>query len=265
MTLDDHLVDYTAATANRDDDRWRPLKVTCTLIQPVLNPDDGLNLDGILSYGAYVSMSHDLQDELPPVDDAPWLIDFDLPVARWSTPLEAESAEQVDDRLLTPGGEVWGWSTSNQQAAWVERQKYDTYGRTPETAMKRETDKVVVNTSSGRYKPIAEHHEGLWPEGGQCVWYALGDPDGVADLLEHVPNIGAKHNVGYGKIECDLKGRPDWQVEVIDEDRSILDDGDLQRFMPLGFDDHYTSRPRPVRAPNWHRSRFIQCVGPEEA
>jgi len=47
------------------------------------------------------------------------------------------------------------------------------------------------------------------------AWYAVGDSDGVRNLLAKITHIGKKHSQGYGRIA-------EWKVESWQEDLSWL-------------------------------------------
>lgn len=225
----------------RDDPRWSPLRVTCEFDSPVIHTWCGLNLDGPLQRAAFERWCADGGDvaDLPPLTGAV-AVDFDLPVATWRH------------------DEHWGWCTSDAQADWLYTEPVPFRGPTPHDTMKRFTVARSVNVSSGAYKPIDAKMPGHTPL-GPVTWWVLGDADGLRKLLSRVRYIGAKHNLGYGKIKQTLRGAPIWRVEEIEDDHSITRDGQLTRRMPAGF---AAGRPGygPCRAPRWHRSRYIECV-----
>jgi len=253
------ILDYENVVDDRHDPRWAPLRVSCRVVTPVIYHGDGLNLDGLLAFGAYQELSEEQKKSLVPMA-SPWVEDFDMPVAKWSAP-----APTIDGvypvSLLTPKGHIWGWCTSDVQCEWSDRQPYDVRQMPATDAMRRLTDSKVVNTASSRYKGANKRYAGWWPVDGELVWYVLGNAEKVSKLLRHVPNIGKMHNHGYGKVECDLSGIPIWTVEEADHDYSIERDGELTRAMPEGYGGREAvGKPAPVRAPRHHRSRYVPCI-----
>lgn len=258
------IVEPQTKTDTRDDARWKPLRVWCRTETAVGTYGDGLALDGILAFGAYQAwlegqreLPEDDRTELPPLNHTDWPIDFDLPVATWAMPLV--TGEPVDERLLTADGQVWGWCCSHVSASWLGRERIKVRSKPPVTEAMRYSDAHRVNTSSGRFKGIDLAYEGRYAE--RLVWYALGDPDAVADLLRRVPGVGKRVATGHGVIERTLRGVPDWHIDIIEEDYSVRGpDGEWMRAVPYTGDG--VGRIHSVRAPNHHRSRHILCHAP---
>lgn len=252
------VIDYPVKD-DRGDERWRPLLVSCRVVQPVIYYGDGLNLDGLLAFGAFQELSDMEKSSLGPLN-APWVEDFEMPVAKWACPRPDD--RPVDERLLTADGELWGWCSSDVQSAWEGRQPYDVRKMPPADEIKRLTRDRGVNVINGRFKGSNVKYEGWWPVEGLLTWYVLGDKEGVERLLRHVPNVGKLHNHGYGKVDCTLNGEPIWRVEEIENDYSIEDaSGSLTRAMPAGYQGRDGHRvDAPIRAPRHHRSRYVACV-----
>lgn len=57
------------------------------------------------------------------------------------------------------------------------------------------------------------------------TWYGVGDVERVRELLRTVRAIGGGRKRGLGRVHR-------WVVEVINEDRSVVDDGRLRRAIP---------------------------------
>lgn len=238
------MIDIITTTPDdtRDAEVWTPLRVSCKLVEPIIYYQDGLNLDGPLQFGAFQEwrLSGGDPDALPPLQ-SPDPVDFTLPIATWRC------------------GEQWGWCTSDVQAEWGFSQPIPFRGPTCTDPMRWWTHTNSVNTSSGRFKPTDLRYPAVTPD-THLEWYVLGDPDGVARLLRHVPNLGKKHNLGCGTLHADFDGTPQWTVEEIEDDYSIERDGILTRRMPARWPAEGRPGFGPIRAPNWHRARYVQSV-----
>ena len=228
-----------------------PLRVTCLLAQPAIYHGDGMNLDGILSAGAWAAMSRAERARYPSIQ-AEWVEDMPLPVATWTAPAQPG----VDDRVLRDGL-LWGWCTSDVQAKWVGRDRHSLRRKTDTTAMQRWTREPAVDIGSGEYKGKDMAYETLWPDGGLLTWYCYGDQNEVLRLLRHVPYIGRLGVHGLGKIEAELDGTPCWRVDVVDENEWH------RRALPVGHPLASGSPKRMAyRAPRHHRSRYADCLVP---
>lgn len=229
----------------------KPLRVTCLLAQPVIYHGDGMNLDGILSAGAWASMSRAERSAYPSIQ-AEWVDDMSLPVATWTAPAQPG----VDERVLRDGL-LWGWCTSDVQAKWVGRDRHALRRKTDTTAMQRWTGETAVDIGSGEYKGKDMAYEALWPEGGLLTWYCYGDRTEVLRLLRNVPYIGRLGAHGLGKIEAELDGTPCWRVDEVEDDWWHL------RALPVGHPlAHGTPKRMAFRAPRHHRSRYAACLVP---
>ena len=61
----------------------------------------------------------------------------------------------------------------------------------------------------------------------EIVFYASGDKAEIERLLkENIAYLGKKSSQGYGKVK-------EWTVEIIDEDKSIFNNGKLMRFVGI--------------------------------
>jgi hypothetical protein len=229
----------------------RPLRVTCLLSQPVIYQHDGMNLDGILSAGAWAAMSRKERETYPSIQ-AEWVEDMRLPVDRWYT----DAPVDVDDRLLD-GGRLWGWCTSDVQARWVGRDRHALRKKTDTTAMQRWTDGAQVDIGAGEYKGKNMDYETQWPDGGLLTWYCRGERDEVLRLLRHVPYLGRLGAHGLGKIEADLDGTPCWRVDETDDDWWHLRSLPATHRLAMGH-----PKRMACRAPRHHRSRYVDSLAP---
>lgn len=85
--------------------------------------------------------------------------------------------------------------------------------------------KQEIDTMRGFFKayrnPLVYH---TIPE---VVFYASGDKAEIERLLkENIAYLGKKSSQGYGKVK-------EWTVEIIDEDKSIFNNGKLMRFVGI--------------------------------
>lgn len=233
-----------ASPLDCDPATYRPLRVSCIVVSAILHNRDGLNLDGLLQYGAFVEWKINGGDvtELPPIN-GPKAVDFDMPVQRWRE------------------GDVWGWHTSDVIVEWEWSEPRAYRGPTPIGRLKHFAREASVNVASGTFKATDLRFESVWPRDGELAWHVLGNAAGVAQLLTHVAYIGKKHNLGAGKVRAALDGTPEWCVEEVEHDYSLIDaDGRLARRMPARFVEGGRPGFGPIRAPNWHRSRWVESV-----
>jgi hypothetical protein len=243
------------------DARFVPLKITCELMAPAILDMNGCHLDGLLSWAAATRYFE--REGIDPLHTNPnlmdWPDDFELPLARWIMPLTVAPVG-ADDRLYAPGTrDVWGWCASQVVTEWLARERLAFRGKSPTDEILRLTDAKSVNIASGRFKSIDLAHEARHAK--TLTWYARGDAAAVRDLLGDIVGVGKKHNVGPGRVRCSLEGVPQWCVEEVEDDWSVMAQDAPMRNLPwspaLGI-----GRFGGVRAPYWHRSRHILIGGP---
>lgn len=264
----DALVHHERVSDTRADARWRPLRVSCELVSPAILGPEGVHLDALLSYAAwreYMDLPEAQRWAMPPADTLTWVADFVLPVATWTLPVLVEP-EDADPRLWAPRGPdgqrlAWGYCCSNVSTTWLARERVAFRSKSPLNELRRYSDTKSVNISAGRFKGIDLAYEAR--VGHTLTWWALGDAEGVRRLLERVPHIGKKHNVGSGQIKTDSKGLPLWRVEEVEEDRSITSAGGPTRTLPWS-PDLGPGRLDAIRAPYWHPAKRLLAGGPYE-
>lgn len=225
-------------------DTITPFRVRAFMGEPLIYYHDGLHLDGILAWGAYVAHVREHgADSLPPIN-SPWAIDFDLPLAKWQRPVPAGA--QVEPRLLDSDGMLWGWCGSAAVADWVAHGKMEFRKRPDLGRMMRYTSSPRFHLGAGPHKAF----DLTYPTelAFEITWYALGDRSRCEDLLADVTHIGKKHNLGMGKV---LR----WVVEDMGVDWSVERDGVLMRRMPRDG-----GRMASIRAPYHHPSRLAPCA-----
>lgn len=92
------------------------------------------------------------------------------------------------------------------------------------------------------------------------TFYANGNRDEISRLLAaHISHIGKKRSQGYGKIKT-------INIETIDEDKSILADGKLQRPIPVKGCPYKFANPIEAyyayHPPYWRTANLTQCYMP---
>lgn len=261
-----------AITANLADTRWLPLKITATLLGPIMFSGHrlDLHLDGIIAAGAFRLYRRPVE----PID-SPWVVDFDLPLARFAmlSPLTRDTDPRLtldgqiypnpdDPSDAVPHGWIWGWAASNAAAKWLLAGRMEVRKR-PETGrMAQWTRDKSFHLSLGAQKAYNLDYPTVFAH--EVTWYALGDPEGVMACLSQLTHIGKKHNQGNGRV-----GR--WTVEVVDpEAEGVTEaqarnfwcwkDGVIMRRMPIAFAPDRIAVWAAVRGPYHHHSRRAMCV-----
>lgn len=213
--------------------------------------DDPMLLDGPLAWSMFIE-----QDEAR--SDGP-IVDFDLPVAKWSCDDDGRSHAS----LLDGEGRVWGWCVSRAYADWRHRHRHSFRKKPPLNEVRGFTNEKSVNIAAGAYKGIDLAFEGRYAD--VITWYALGDADEIRRLLDRVTSLGKKHNLGWGRVSSWTvvpgPGGVDWTTMRLGSA--------LVRPMPVlwphAVDADGPALRRSVRAPHWLPSRLTTCVGVSDA
>lgn len=114
-----------------------------------------------------------------------------------------------------------------------------------------------IKLSEGRTKHHRSPYEVVHLVGDAMVWFAIGDLDGVRDLVEIIGHLGKKRSVGTGRVRS-------WSVEPIEpwEGFPVLRDGRPLRSLPLdwpGLGEHRVEW-RVLAPPYWERFREEACA-----
>lgn len=116
-----------------------------------------------------------------------------------------------------------------------------------------------IQTNSGEFK---SYHQPIYVEAVErLVWYAVGEPDKVRQLLDtHITHLGKHHNRGYGVVAA-------WEVEPCDgpEDRWLWrEDGTPARAIPTAMLDDWTGEVAwaGYRPPYWLAAHQAWCAVP---
>jgi len=229
---------------------FETLHVVADLGAPVAGWDDGIHLDGPLSFGAFLDMDYEDRQKLPPIS-GPWALDFQLPLDTWTCPAspgEGHAQLRIKDTEL-----LWGWRCSAAHADWRGADVRKVRKRVAVAEMARLTDSPSVNMAGGRFKA----QEIPYPTrvARQLHWWCVGDGDEILRLLDPVHAIGKLCNQGLGTV---LR----WHVETAGDDWSIQRDGHLTRRMPLSSGLLGFASVGSIRAPYHHRSRKLPSVEP---
>lgn len=221
-----------------------PFRVRAVMGEPLIYYHDGLHLDGLLAWGAYQAHVREHGADGIPNINAPWALDFDLPLARWQRPVP--DGATLHPNLLDADGMLWGWCASAGFAEWVAHGKMEFRKRPDLMRMARYTKNPSHHLGAGPFKAfdLAYPTELAF----EIEWYALGDRERCEALLCDVTHIGKKSKLGMGKV---LR----WEVEDIGHDWSIEKEGVLMRRMPRDG-----GRPGTIRAPYHHQSRRAPCA-----
>jgi CRISPR type IV-associated protein Csf3 len=233
---------------------WQPLRVTARMAEPVVWMGDGIHLDGILHAAA-----SDLRRRLPAGHKFPlicnddWWQDFRLPLAKWSMQAHPEPRDHV--HLRDSDGNVWGWCTSAAIADWAKDSQLEIRKKPAMNEMVRMSEDGSVNIGAGPMKAYNLTYPTRFAE--RIHWYVLGQEKGLRYLLDTITHIGKKHNLGLGRVIS-------WDVCGVDNDWSIMGpDNALMRRMPSSFDTTKYAEFGAIRAPYWHRSRYVYSIAPE--
>ena len=229
-------------TSNPSDTRhlphWQAMRITAHMSDPVVTIGDGVHIDGQLSWAAWKRAerrSH-AGNPIPPLTNTE-AADFALPLATWEFGGQwgwCASAAQWPDQTLVSGDHVRRKPPHEQYVRLTKAVSYD----------------VGVGPAKAMNKPVQTRFA------RQIVWYALGLPGEVEELLRDVTHIGKLAGHGHGRV---LR----WEVDVQADDWSIMRNGRLMRRMPAGFNSLRGNHNGAIRPPYWHQSRICNAVGPD--
>lgn len=243
------------------DREYRPLRVTATMHEPVIYSGDLIHLDGILAYAAFRDLDRRTRCRMPPTS-APWLVDLELPLARWL--VDVGETWAGDKRLLWSTGrrnrgrtrttKLWGWRASAESVSSVLRGSAEIRKKPELDQMRRYAGDRSVNVGAGTFKGYDLKMPTVFAH--SFKWYAYGDGSEVARLLRtYVQAIGKKHQLGYGTVAS-------WGVSAMDADHSVESESGLARRMPVQCMVEGALTCGAIRPPYFHRSRIIECVEP---
>jgi CRISPR type IV-associated protein Csf3 len=243
----------------------QPLQITAHLAGSIslARPQD-LALDGILA--VQVMRRHYGNDFYTLPDPSEHLMFARLPlVMRGKPTASVESAETGyvlwDSATRTRDESLWYWSCSAAQIDVHARdtqywnKRFDTQpGLSDHIDFGGKVEKIIIE--QGRYKAYHMPLPTLVTD--KVTWYAYGEREAVANLLQGVSAIGKKRVQGNGYC---LR----WDVEPIADDWSEWRDDQLMRPLPGPLVDAEQIRPLNMeyiafRAPQWHPLNQAMCV-----
>lgn len=244
---------------------FQPMQITASVAGSIAlaRPED-LSLDGLLT--TQVLHSHYGEDFYTLLDPKERLVFTRLPLEMrgYPSPLVAhlQTGGLWYDRASGAKDEsFWYWACSRTQIEIKGRdtqywnKRFDT-----QAALSDHIDfgvrvqKIIIE--QGQFK--AYHMPLPTLVCDRIVWYACGDVEQVAQLLQPLAAIGKKRSQGNGMV---LR----WEVEGVPEDYSEWKDGTLMRALPgpcvdtekiIPLDMQYTA----FRAPQWHPMNQTMCV-----
>lgn len=239
------------------------LRITAVMKEPVVYYGDGMHLDGILSYAAFMDLPPETRRKIPPIGST-WAEDFDLPLERWFVP--ADVPTYIDDLLFASlperkgdhkQGKIWGWKASAVHATWLCEDRY-AVRRIPDTdAMTRYTNSPSVNLGAGQIKAVNIMLPARFAE--KLHWYAIGNLTEIERLLkQHVRAVGKITGKGPGIVI-------DWMVEKWPHDWSMERNGWVTRVMPVNYPAEGYVAEASIRPPYHHQSRIITALRPDWA
>lgn len=226
-------------------------------------PQD-LALDGILA--VQVMRRHFGNDFYSLPDPAEHLLFARLPLELRGKPASAVRRAETgyvlwDAATRTRDESLWYWACSSAQIEVKARdtqhwnKRFDTQAALSDHIdFGGRVEKIIIE--QGRYK--AYHMPLPTLVCDRVVWYASGDVEQVASLLQGVSGIGKKRVQGNGAV---LR----WEIEGAEEDWSEWRDGQLMRAIPGPLIDPEQIRPLNIqhiafRAPQWHPLNQAMCV-----
>jgi len=114
-----------------------------------------------------------------------------------------------------------------------------------------------VNMSAGLCKNYRIPTETIHLRDDTMTWFAIGDLDGVRDLLSWVHYLGKKRSVGLGRVQ-------QWVVEECEpwDGFPVLRNGRPLRPLPLDWPGlkEYRIEHRVLSPPYWERWREAECA-----
>lgn len=212
-----------------------PIRVTAKLRGPMMRPQNGIHLDSLLMARVAV------MERRPPIE---WQ---DTRAEEPEIPIAKSACGRVflaSNSIFTV--EAHEKSFTNKRFPMGEAQ-----------SMGAPTFKRVL-VGGGLSKGFRIPRELVHVEGDQVVWFAVGEPERVEEILSTVASIGPRRGVGLGYVDA-------WTVEEVEpwEGFPVLRDGRPLRTLPLdwpGLGEHRVTHG--VLAPPYyerHREELCAC------
>lgn len=217
------------------DGKNQPFKVTLYIGSPYIPPKVAPTLDGLL-WGA-------VRLELPDCDD----VAAHIPLQQ--TDGVFHGSRMMCDPLFPDRPVTFFQSINNErreetiQEAWLDTRLYKGSCVDISKLRKGDSGRGTFSVKMDNYAPL--YRGQYW----EARFYGCGDPERVESLLRVLPGIGRKAARGYGSIV-------DVDVEVIDQDLSLIRDGKPMRPIPKSLWDSIGGMPLPLRM-----ARVEMCEG----
>lgn len=181
-----------------------PLEIIARLRGPIALPNGPLHIDALLAWAVCQ------REQRPPPRHADDCDPVEIPLAR------------------EPGGRFHLCSSS--LLAWEERELHWVNRRAPVEQYQAIGDEKIrrVQITAGPDKSYRIPMETGHVVDDAVTWYALGDADGVADLLGDVGYLGKRRAVGFGRVV-------EWRVAECapwDDGFPVVRDGKPLRTLP---------------------------------
>lgn len=215
-----------------------PLRVRAHVPQQVTLPSEGLMLDALLMAAVAI------RDRLPPPS-----------VARseyGSLPLlEIPLARSECGRI---------YLCSQARPRLHEHETRYKNRRFPVWEAARFTEMSRVDTGAGPQKSYRVPYATGFVVGGVIEWHAVGDLDGVRELLALITHVGRHRSVGQGVVER-------WEVELAPstwDGYPVVRDGAPLRPLPWAWPgvrpERCTIAYEALTPPYWDHGRRVQCL-----
>lgn len=213
-----------------------PLQITAHLDPlgaPLAMPDGYVHLDGLLAFAVA------LRDNLPPIIDEADILPIEIPVER------------------EPSGR-FHMASASLPIDWLCHEKRYTQRRFPVELAPMMTDMKRVNLAAGAQKNFRIPLDNGRVD--RLVWYVIGEPVEIRQLLMLISHIGKRRGVGYGKVS-------QWDVEpwqMTWPGFPVTREGQALRHLPAdwpGLVDPAIKYSN-LSFPYWRRSTEMVCATP---
>ncbi len=231
-------LDGAAVTDTSGDGGWEPLRITAMMAEPIAGWDaHGGHLDGPLSWGAFLAYEATHGRHSLPAMGPDSAVDFALPLATWTRP----APDSVHPLAINAAEEVWGWACSAARYETTAMTKIEVRRKPAAEAMARWTKDRKHHIATGPLKA----RDGVVPAivTPEIVWWALGAPDMIRDILARVTHLGRHTRHGHGRVLS-------WDVTV--------DEAARERWQRRVWPDP-AGASEGIRAPYHHPSRKMPC------
>lgn len=149
-----------------------PFMIKVPLLTPLLMSSGYLTLDGVLA------IAHEMKTGTPARPE-------DIPLAE-------ESGIKKGSAAFFPMGRF-------AKKVMFSRIAIPDLSEVPDKTNPRRGGRYLIDQNSGEFKAATTSF--LEAQADFVVWFGVGDPERVADLLRFLPGVGRKANLGYGRFD----------------------------------------------------------------